>query len=362
MAALLCGGARPLTALCCVLCAQCIRVVRRIDAIDEEVTRRRRHAHFAHATTTGEVIALLARRLELQQHLRETLADTDRYKLALAWLQHDYHLSFALFKVSAHSPGAAASTHSKSIAHTRCCAVIAARGADAAEERAGCGHARSAPHSHCLRCARASAHPSPVLGCAAERSEQWWTEMGLSEERLQPWRFLQGQLQQRLQRHRLRLLGVGLLWKDRNLSGALEADEANDMDARLFAILQPDQRRRSAQAVKPEVSGTASRTGRPPIQPASSLRPFTATVALRRMRCRLRCCGRCRCAPRSRTSTNSRRRPTRSSTSSIRSSLSLPRIPYSTVSTAHITAHHLPLSYVTVLAGRGAAAQVRTRR
>ena len=83
-----------------------------------------------------------------------------------------------------------------------------------------------------------------------------WAEAVRPDEWAQPWEFLYEQLHAKLHRHRLKLLGVGLLWKDRNLSGALEWDEAEDIEAQLAAVLSSSTHTRTGKpsAVKPEVS------------------------------------------------------------------------------------------------------------
>ena len=72
---------------------------------------------------------------------------------------------------------------------------------------------------------------------------------------MQPWRFVYEQLQQRLHRHRMKAMGVGLTWKDRNLTGALEWEEADGIDAELFAVLASHRETgRPTGAVRPQVS------------------------------------------------------------------------------------------------------------
>ena len=80
------------------LTVKCIRFVRRIDGLDAEVTRLRRQGRFL-PPTSHSIVELLERKVDLQRRLRDALSDNDRYGLAVGWLLHDYHLTFALYRL-----------------------------------------------------------------------------------------------------------------------------------------------------------------------------------------------------------------------------------------------------------------------
>lgn len=151
----------------------------------------------------ADVIQLLQLQVSTQQRLKDTLADNDRCRVAIDWLQHDYHLTFAAFRVQE------LILQQQELQQTT----------------------------------------------AATTQTELWTAPQPADKRHTQLQALYGELQHRLHLHRVKLLGVGLYYKDRNRTQALEWEEADDLDARLFSLLASTSERgggRMARAVTAE--------------------------------------------------------------------------------------------------------------
>ena len=162
---------------------QCARLVQRIERLEQLASGWKHQLH--ERTHPANVTQALAQQVDAQERLRDALADNDRYRVALDWLQHDFHLSFAAFRVQE--------------------LVLQQKELQTAT--------------------------------AATQQSEMWTAPERHDERLQQLPTLYGRLQHALHAHRVKLLGAGLYYKDCNMTQALEWNEADDLDARLFSVL-----------------------------------------------------------------------------------------------------------------------------
>lgn len=177
--------------------------MRRIEQMESLLTRQKQQLHGR--PVPADFIQSIQQLVNTQQRLRDALADNDRYRVAIDWLQHDYHITFAAFR-----------TQELILQQQELQTVT-----------------------------------------AASQPTQLWTTPEPADTNHQQLRLLYGQLQHKLHKHRVTLLGVGLYYKDRNMTQAVEWEEADDLDARLFSLLTSSEedsgrRRRVARAVTAE--------------------------------------------------------------------------------------------------------------
>ena len=185
----------------CVYVWQCARLVRRIEHMESLPALPKQQLH--DQPLPADIVQLLQQQVNTQKRLRDALADNDRYRVAIDWLQHDFHLTFAAFRVQE------------------------------------------------LMLQQDELRKATVAGQRIDL----WTEPPTSDEHHNQLQTLYAQLQHNLHQHRVKLLGVGLYYKDRNMTQALEWDEADDLDAQLFSLLKSSEevgRGQAARAVRAE--------------------------------------------------------------------------------------------------------------
>ena len=149
---------------------------------------------------SSDIVQLMQQLVSTQQRLRDALASNDRYRVAIDWLQHDFHLTFAAFRVQE---------------------------------------------------LMLQQQELQMVTATSQQIEPW----SAPEAAEQSYKPLYAELQRRLHQHRIKLLGAGLYFHDRNLTQALEWTEADDLDARLFSLLASGEeadRGRLARAVTAE--------------------------------------------------------------------------------------------------------------